>query len=386
MALDYFDTAMGFAAVMLMLSLLVTVLVQMVVAVLGLRGANLAWGVKKLLEQVDPSLGQQAKTVAAAVLEHPTVKPYFRKATAISPAELVMILEDLVANPGRHQLDLSKSASFTAIVRKAAPGVSAQQASQAVQVVDEFSKLFPQHVEAVKGAAKRALQTKSDFEARVVQWFDTVMNRTTERFIVQTRIATILLGFGVAFSLNVDSIHILRQLSESKELRATFVAYADATLKQAEEAQKVVANSVVAAKVIAELAAGVKDPQQAAALKTVPASVLSLEQGRVWLEANFPDNAKRAELILAYSDGYRKTSVEQVKELGMTADKLHKSLDERLLKLTPVNRTWTLQNIVGLVITALFLSLGAPFWFNALRNLSNLRPVIAARVEGKSGA
>ena len=32
-------------------------------------------------------------------------------------------------------------------------------------------------------------------------------------------------------------------------------------------------------------------------------------------------------------------------------------------------------------VTALFLSLGAPFWFNALRNMSNLRPIIAGKVE-----
>jgi len=32
----------------------------------------------------------------------------------------------------------------------------------------------------------------------------------------------------------------------------------------------------------------------------------------------------------------------------------------------------------------LFLSLGAPFWYNVLRQLSNLRPAVAQKIEPKS--
>lgn len=384
--LDYFDTAMGFAAVMLLLSLLVTVLVQMVVGILGLRSGNLAWGVKKLLLQIEPALGKEAATITKAVLKHPAVSHMFRKTTAVSASELLMLLEDIGNDPRRHKLDPAKSAAFVALVQKAAPGVSAQQSAQALQVVGEMIKLFPQHVEAVQGAVGRALQARTELESKVTQWFDTVMNRTTERFVAQTRMVTAIFGVALAFALNVDSIYVLRQLAESKELRSTFVAYADATLKQAQEAKKVVEQSVVAATVIRELAGGVKEARRAATLKTVPASIMTREQGMQWLSANLPDDASRAELMLAYSEGYQRASMTRVEELGATAKGLREALDQRLLKIAPPQRSWTLESIVGLVITALFLSLGAPFWFNTLRNLSNLRPVIAARVEGSRGA
>ena len=39
------------------------------------------------------------------------------------------------------------------------------------------------------------------------------------------------------------------------------------------------------------------------------------------------------------------------------------------------------QHLVGLCIAVLFLSLGAPFWFNLLRNASNLRPIVARKVD-----
>jgi hypothetical protein len=41
----------------------------------------------------------------------------------------------------------------------------------------------------------------------------------------------------------------------------------------------------------------------------------------------------------------------------------------------------TAWHLLGMFVTALFLSLGAPFWFNALRNISNLRPILAGKVE-----
>ena len=39
------------------------------------------------------------------------------------------------------------------------------------------------------------------------------------------------------------------------------------------------------------------------------------------------------------------------------------------------------KHLLGMLVTALFLSLGAPFWFNMLRNMSNLRPILAGKVD-----
>jgi hypothetical protein len=38
-----------------------------------------------------------------------------------------------------------------------------------------------------------------------------------------------------------------------------------------------------------------------------------------------------------------------------------------------------LQYLLGVLMTAALLSLGAPFWFNALKSMSNLRPVVASK-------
>jgi hypothetical protein len=42
-------------------------------------------------------------------------------------------------------------------------------------------------------------------------------------------------------------------------------------------------------------------------------------------------------------------------------------------------RRWAQTNVVGVLITALLLSLGAPFWYSALGKLLQLRSVLAVK-------
>ena len=104
MGLERFDTVMSFVVVMLLLSMLVTIFVQCVVAVSGLRGWNLSAGVQQLIRQVDPGLAGHARKIADAVLEHPSVAYTTtigrrRKATAIRQQELIRIMKDLATAP-----------------------------------------------------------------------------------------------------------------------------------------------------------------------------------------------------------------------------------------------------------------------------------------------
>jgi hypothetical protein len=44
-----------------------------------------------------------------------------------------------------------------------------------------------------------------------------------------------------------------------------------------------------------------------------------------------------------------------------------------------------LRNLLGILISAAFLSLGAPFWFNSLKGMSNLRSVLATNEKKETG-
>ena len=96
MLLDRLDTVIAFAIVMLLLSLLITTLVQMIGLLFALRGKNLLWGIKRLLGQVDPDLGKHAAEIGDKVLRHPSISHLSRmRAVAVRKEELVRILTDL---------------------------------------------------------------------------------------------------------------------------------------------------------------------------------------------------------------------------------------------------------------------------------------------------
>jgi hypothetical protein len=47
----------------------------------------------------------------------------------------------------------------------------------------------------------------------------------------------------------------------------------------------------------------------------------------------------------------------------------------------PGEWSWPLPHLLGILASAALLSLGAPFWFNVLKSLANLRPMLANEVD-----
>jgi len=58
--LEKLDTLIAFAVVMLGVSLIITILTQIISTFLGLRGSNLLWGIQTLFERLAPAWTQQA--------------------------------------------------------------------------------------------------------------------------------------------------------------------------------------------------------------------------------------------------------------------------------------------------------------------------------------
>ncbi len=68
--------------------------------------------------------------------------------------------------------------------------------------------------------------------------------------------------------------------------------------------------------------------------------------------------------------------------LGMQLDTfalLREGVNAHLV--VPRNWTWSAANVPGIALSAMLLSLGAPFWYNALKDLVGLRPVLAQKDE-----
>lgn len=69
--LNTLDIVIGFAVIMTVLSLFITILVQMVSTGLALRGKNLANALSLTFQTIDPKIGEQAHSLAAQILRDP---------------------------------------------------------------------------------------------------------------------------------------------------------------------------------------------------------------------------------------------------------------------------------------------------------------------------
>jgi len=257
-------------------------------------------------------------------------------------------------------------------------------------------------------------------------WFDHVMDRASQRFAFEARLVTIALSCIFVLGAHFDAVRLLRSMSEGPELRARLAAAAEALDKHAEqlsrpkEATHTVVPDVYRKAMVSILRNGAaisepqgsdtkpsgkrkargKDRERIAvtaapvedkvtteakskamhALETWP-GFASREEAESWLRTTVEGNPARDGLAAAYqqevnaelvtdSDKLIDQSASLKSELARSEFKLFQ--DERL---SPLSST----DVPGLFITIAFLSLGAAFWYNTLKNLASLRPLLATR-------
>jgi hypothetical protein len=363
--LTYVDTLIGFAGVMLLLSLLITLLVQVAVSVLNLRGLSLLWGVTLVVERAKPGLKStlRAWDIAWQVLTHPALSPQGRLAPALRSEELARVLDEIEG--GAEKLGLrGRLLRFVHQVR--AKGVeSAEEAKQAA------------------AAAKVEL-------ASLQKWFDTVMDRTTERFTAHTRAITFVIAAALSFGLHIDSIALLRQISGNPELRARLAQSADATLKVADEVS--VRGEKGATLATDALKKAASDNPTVKLEAPIPEKLSQRAEGKAWLDLNVKDHDGHEAFEKAYQKSYDAAVQARLPELYATAAKVKEQLaDTQLDLLSSSHESWNFTSwkwlvdhhahLFGVIMSTLFLSMGAPFWYNMLRQLANLRPMLAGKVD-----
>ena len=388
--LQHFDTVMSFAVVMLLLSLLVTTLVQMILAATQLRGLVLQWGIEKLLKQLSPDLKDHAEAIAEAVLTHPMIHHAGeRRATSIRQEELLRLLDDLARDGSvLDNLPVTKNALKKVLGAAHAPEftLAAQQLKASLQ------EAFPQGAQQWEQAVDDALTDTRKVATDVSVWFDTVMDRTTEYFLSRTRWITVAVALVLSFYLHVDSLSIIRQLASHPEIRARLVQSADDTLRKAENTFALTVNTqAIASAAIAAVATNYWTNAEARLLAPAPKDLLTRGAGEDWLNTALRTSTNRVMFLAAYGEQFDERTKVWLGALTQSAKNLNTSLRESDLMIIPnppppwedyVQRPG---HFLGTLMTVFFLSLGAPFWYNALRQLANLRPSVAEKIEPKSG-
>ena len=355
MGLEHLDTVMSFALIMLLLSLQVTILVQAMIAVSGLRGWNLSWSLTQLFEQLDPELKLKAHAteLSREILKHPALTHVWslfgrRKATALRLDELFRVLEDLAArkSPGEPHLKASKQgtagrkpdkAALTAALRaalsKTVVGDTPDLGKRADEIVAALTAIFPGSAQAVQEAVGRALRRKSKVEVEIETWFDTVMDRSTERFILCTRWITAAIAFILALGLHIDSIQIFKQLSIRSDVRARMVQQVDATLDKAGSLVSAAKEpKPLASEAIRAIEEDLKDSKDLEILRTVPGNLVTRRAGEEWLQGRLT-GARLTKGLEAYKRRFDEATAEQLGDLKVSFSEVRPSLDQTGLQI-----------------------------------------------------
>ncbi len=389
--LKQLDVVIAFSVIMLLLSLVVTAIVQAVSALLDLRGQNLVKAVGVLLEQADPRLKAHAQTVAAALVTHPSVATGWRAfgrptAKALQSQEVVRLLESL-ASPDDASLDQAPAAkaALKKLLQETVSPATLQDLEALVQANNALDALFPNYAALTKAFEEqahatftRAMAKGRDLAQNVDAWFDTVMNRSSERFAAQARYYTIGFSAVLAFGLGVDSLDILNQLRNDGTARDRIVAQTQAALDLAQEALERQPTAIALGAVVSA------HPEQTEAIgKATAGAAPACSDIAQKLEG---DPQTRA-LADEFERGCEQASEQYLAGLGERFKRLGALLAGSDLRIfNPPGVPFGGARLIGMLMTVVFLSLGSPFWYNALRQLANLRPMIAGKVEAKPAA
>lgn len=398
MMLQYLDTIIAFVVIILGVSLFITILNQMISALLGYRGTNLLWGIKTLLSTIEPDLASKAEQLTTKVLTQPIISDSifskfkddsllgkltkrWRLATAVSPEELARGLKNLAES-----IRTSDAPTATSIQKLLDIDPEAQRKAQMVQEV--FQGLKPDYTVQVDKMIKQLGTSVQESVGKVEAWFDIIMKRTSQRFALQMRIWTVVFAVVFAFGAHLDSFNILQKLWSSPGLVSSLVSDKDTILREASivlSAQGGTARSSgpsVAPQILVDAMKKLIEEEKTvtAGLAAVP-RFNNLDDAVSWLQAGLKVDESRKEILVA---AYKKLVLTELKG---HAERIKQELEKSGFQLIPkpwpgLHYKWPM-NVLGILVTAGLLSLGAPFWFSALKTLGNLRPIVA-NLSGKT--
>jgi len=446
--LNTIDTVIAFAVIMTVLSLLITIVVQMVSAGLSLRGKNLANALALTFQTIDPKLQKQAHSLTAQILRDPifsdsvwrmkdrqlrgnaatqaqakveradkNLRLAERRLAAVKPDDAAAItrltaargqasntlerakqelkhaeqtekVENLQVTPNRDEpwgvfsklrdatalgsairpgeiyrmvhefADLTKTeaamrdvcpevveAAKRLLACLAKPDQPAEESQAKLRLIANVANLFPtQQQETIVDSlanlgatVERATTLAYD---RFQRWFGSAQDRSEQWFQTHVRVVTIICSICAAFVLQLDTTEIFRQLRAEPKLVEALVKAAPGVVQKGGE---------------------VAEPSPTPASDTH-------EQDRKKAFVGLQKDLEDAGFDIVPRPFFGRWNKDPTPTWAHTA---HAPRPVALL----------LAHLVGILATAGLLALGAPFWFNLLKNLMSLRPALATLIE-----
>jgi len=471
--LDSLDTLIAFILIMLVVSLLITIVVQMCAAVLNLRGRNLLSGLQSAIAVIDPGLEKQKKELARYVLKGGLLSDSFladsfldkwqkrtgvswlahllnfwRHASAIRPSEVFDAVHriaiaketadaDVKANArallkalgvtedtlktAEQQIDDAKTKAkdlsdgakreldtLQAVIATVGSILPAEQKQQRMAeitaVVGNIQSAFENQIENITNevkaygtsAATRAVAAAGTMDSayeKFEYWVCIGQERAQQWVTMHTRILTVIFAFVFAFALQLDTVEIFKLVASNKTVRDKLVAQAGVVETQA--SNLLADNSNVLKSALNGWSDEQTDPLLKEALVKVQAEVTptdTREMVRNKVAAAFKD---KGQPVGSFDACVKDAVIKKLDKKAGDFKEVKGDLDKTGFQLFPESKSgrwkrgqgfwfgwWTGSrgHRWGILFSVGLLSLGAPFWYGALKNLVDLRSQVAQNI------
>jgi hypothetical protein len=375
--LNLLETFISLAVVMLGMSLILTALTQAISGFIGSRSTNLEWALNNLLRTLRPELAAKqppdgpdlAARLTKHILEHPLISDSSYQGEGL----LVIRIGGRIAAFLRHRVK-SLGPFIDRIALQWAQTAPLQRRWARATTV-RFEELL-RVIDLIADGKRPAGPPSGDWSEKETagwlagdprlnrEWFETAMDRSSQRFATHMRSITFVCSVVLAFGAHFDALDIYRQLSGNAQLRESVASRAEAMMARyeqsiaAEELKQGETREFGARLRMAKVQAGeIRDELGAAGIDLFPSPYAK----HLRVEGCFYPWRLGTVQAAAKFAGF---------ELIPDAPGCHDFLP------------WIdFRHFIGVLISCVLLSLGAPFWYNQLRLLISLKPIIAQKDE-----
>lgn len=326
---DILGVVIGFSSVMLLLSLVVTAMVQFTQHLFNLRSQNLRRGLTSLLEEVVTSSDDDARGLADGILNAGCFTPQGR-------SRLMTYLPRHLLSPSRSWIDSD-------------------------ELVDDLQRLG----RPVAGSE----------QLRLVKLFKRMEGYSRNRFRMHVRFLSVIWAVLIAFYFQVNTFELLNDLTTNPDLRAQTAIAAERILHGIETTT---GESSSFENVSGEALRRLQERHPDLAPQIEEAAGIGTDRDDIVgeLDEVFADlPAQRLEIVREYEKILEGLHSDQADAALQRARDLTREL--AMFNISPWKHGWSFYSRpdrwVGVLITAILLTLGAPFWFETLRNVVKLK-------------
>jgi hypothetical protein len=335
-------TLIGVSVVMLLLSLLVTSLVQFVQSAISLRSRNLQHSLSALIDRVMEGKAQD--------------QPEGEEPSANSPIALAR--------------DALKWASF------APPGGGTVMGRLMHFLSPEYSWLELPELRLY--LAKRGIKLDASQEDLLEKTFPRMEAYSSKRFLLHVRFITIASALAVAFVFQLDTVQLLHRLSADPAMRERYLEVARGAVGDNKIQERVTARyedvTEAALKELQERHPDLQPQLEAASGEGGTRDEVMREMALVLEEVPERKNAILKEYAELIDNLHAERAEQALDDIGELTGTL------ALLDIKPWPRGISFygraENWLGIAVTVVLLTLGAPFWFQTLQSLVKLHDVL----------